>query len=231
MASLASDPGLHPLVPYFTQLIAEEVQRSLADLPRLHLLLQAAAALLANEHLDLERYLHQLMPAALTCCVARRLGASPADDHWAVRRRAAGLVAVACGRFGGAYENLQPRVTRQLLRALLDPGLPLTTHYGAVVGLAALGPRVVRLLLLPHAVAYCAALAPVLAPTPPGQGPAPRAAEAARVYDALAAAAAAAVADLARAWRPLGDCFELREVFGDALLPYAPEPPIAGLFL
>ena len=39
-------------------------------------------ALLANEDLDLERYLHQLMPAALTCCVARRLGAAPADDHW-----------------------------------------------------------------------------------------------------------------------------------------------------
>lgn len=32
--------GLHALVPYFTQLIAEEVQRSLHDLPRLHLLLQ-----------------------------------------------------------------------------------------------------------------------------------------------------------------------------------------------
>ena len=43
---------------------------------------QAAMALLANEDLDLERYLHQLMPPALTCCVARRLGAAPADDHW-----------------------------------------------------------------------------------------------------------------------------------------------------
>ncbi len=71
------------------------------------------------------------MPAALTCLVARRLGAAPADDHWALRRRAAALVARACARFGGAYENLQPRVTRQLLRALLDPARPLTTHYGA----------------------------------------------------------------------------------------------------
>jgi len=33
--------GLHALAPYFTQLIAEEVQRSLHSLPRLHLLLQA----------------------------------------------------------------------------------------------------------------------------------------------------------------------------------------------
>ena len=37
--------GLHALVPYFTQLIAEEVQRSLHDLPRLHLLLQVTSLL------------------------------------------------------------------------------------------------------------------------------------------------------------------------------------------
>lgn len=56
--------------------------------------------------------------------------------HWqALRRRAAGLVAAACRRFGGAYENLQPRVTRQLLRALLDPARPLTTHYGVAQAL------------------------------------------------------------------------------------------------
>ena len=38
--AVAGAAGLHALVPYFTQLIAEEVQRSLHDLPRLHLLLQ-----------------------------------------------------------------------------------------------------------------------------------------------------------------------------------------------
>ena len=68
------------------------------------------------------------------------------------------------------------------------------------MGLAALGPRVVRLLLLPHAAAYCAALAPALAPPRAGHGRDVRHAEAARVHHALAAAAAAAVHDLARAW-------------------------------
>ncbi len=93
---------------------------------------QAAGALLANGHLGLDPYLHQLMPAALTCLVARRLGpGAPGADHWALRRRAGALVAAACGRFGAAYENLQPRVTAQLLRALLDARRPLATHYGA----------------------------------------------------------------------------------------------------
>jgi hypothetical protein len=35
--------GLHPLVPYLTQLVAVEVQKALRSLPRLRLLLQVRA--------------------------------------------------------------------------------------------------------------------------------------------------------------------------------------------
>ena len=44
------------------------------------------------------------------------------------------------------YHNLQPRVTRTLLHAFLDPKKALTQHYGAIRGLAALGSRVVWIL-------------------------------------------------------------------------------------
>ena len=99
---------------------------------------------------------------------------------------------------------LGPRVVCLLLlpHVAVHPTQSLTLPHGpagAVVGLAALGPGVVRLLLLPHVAPYCAALAPALAP-PAGQRASPRATEAAHVFNALAAAAAAAVADLARAW-------------------------------
>lgn len=46
-------------------------------------------------------------------------------------------------RFGRVYHNLQPRVTKTLLHAFMDPKRALTQHYGAVRGLAALGSRVV----------------------------------------------------------------------------------------
>lgn len=92
----------------------------------------------------------QLMPALLTCTVHRRLCASPLDDHWAVRDAAARVVARVCARYGSAYPALQPRVTQTLLGALRDRGRPLTTHYGAIVGLAALGAHIVHGLLLPE---------------------------------------------------------------------------------
>lgn len=44
--------------------------------------------------------------------------------------------------------TLQQRITNTLLHALLDAAKPLTTHYGAVVGLMALGPQVFPYLCL-----------------------------------------------------------------------------------
>ena len=47
-----------------------------------------------------------------------------------MRDRAARLLGALCRRFGDPFYNVQPRVSRTLLRALLDVSMPLTTHYG-----------------------------------------------------------------------------------------------------
>jgi transcription initiation factor TFIID subunit 6 len=49
---------------------------------------------------------------------------------------------------------LQPRVTKTLLRAYLDPLKGIGTHYGAVVGLASLGHEVVKVLIVPNVKAF-----------------------------------------------------------------------------
>jgi len=46
---------------------------------------------------------------------------------------------MVCVRFGDPYYNVQPRVSKTLLRALLDPSKPLTTHYGGWEGAAEAG--------------------------------------------------------------------------------------------
>ncbi|KAL2926264.1 Transcription initiation factor TFIID subunit 6 [Bienertia sinuspersici] len=112
LVSLATDAGLHPLVPYFTCFIADEVARGLGDFNLLFALMRLVRSLLRNPHIQIE------------------------------------LI------FGHAYGNLQPRLTRTLVNAFLDPKRAITQHYGAIQGLAALGPNVVRHLILPNLKPY-----------------------------------------------------------------------------
>ncbi|CAL5336355.1 unnamed protein product [Camellia sinensis] len=160
LESLATDSGLHPLVPYFTYFIADEVSRGLNNFHLLFALMRLVGSLLQNPHIHIEPYLHQLMPSVVTCLVAKRLGNRFADNHWELRDFTANLVASICKRFGHVYNNLQTRLTKTLVHTLLDPKRAMTQHYGAIQGLAALGPNVVRLLVLPNLETYMKLLEP-----------------------------------------------------------------------
>ncbi|KAJ8431681.1 hypothetical protein Cgig2_007503 [Carnegiea gigantea] len=273
LRSLATDAGLHPLVPYFTCFIADEVSRNLNKFSLLFALMRIVWSLLQNPHIHIEPYLHQLMPSVITCLVAKRLGNRFSDNHWELRNFAANLVATICRRqvlevsdgpldlsiilaisfsfapnplifgsalfyiatkknhgllqlvfiqfnigllivvlvpfnnalngfaswltlhrFGHVYHNLQPRVTRTLLHAFLDPTKALPQHYGAIQGLAALGTRVVRLLILPNLEAYMQLLVPEMQLE--GQKNEMKRQEAWRVYGALLFAAGKCMHDL-----------------------------------
>ncbi|KAF3613081.1 Transcription initiation factor TFIID subunit 6 [Capsicum annuum] len=160
LQSLATDSGIHPLVPYFTYFVSDEVARNLNNFSLLFALMRLVWSLLQNTQIHIEPYLHQLMPSIVTCLVAKRLGNRLSDNHWELRDFSAKLVALICKRYGRVYHNLQPRVTRTLLHAFLDPTKALPQHYGAIQGLAALGPGVVRLLVLPNLEAYLQLLEP-----------------------------------------------------------------------
>ncbi|CAN1799472.1 Transcription initiation factor TFIID subunit 6 [Linum perenne] len=160
LLSLATDSGLHSLVPYFTHFITDEVARNLNNFSLLFALMRVARSLTQNSHIHIEPYLHQLLPSIITCLVAKRLGHRLTDNHWELRNFTANLIVLICKRFGHVYHNLQPRITRTLLHAFLDPTKSLPQHYGAIQGLAALGPSVVRLLILPNIEPYLLLLEP-----------------------------------------------------------------------
>ncbi|KAL7601157.1 hypothetical protein Lser_V15G24934 [Lactuca serriola] len=154
LMSLATDSGLHPLVPYFTCFIEDEVSRGLNNFHLLFALMRLVWSLLQNPHIHIEPYLHQLMPPVVTCIVARRLGNRIADNHWELRDFSANLVATICKRFGHSYGDLQTRLTRTLHKSFSDRKQTLTQHYGAIQGLTALGPHVVRRYILPDLESY-----------------------------------------------------------------------------
>ncbi|CAH2033389.1 unnamed protein product [Thlaspi arvense] len=165
LVSLRTDPGLHPLVPFFTCFVAEEViVRNMDNYPVLLALMRLARSLLHNPHVHIEPYLHQLMPSVITCLIAKRLGKRLSDNHWDLRNLAASTVASTCKRFGHVYHNLLPRVTRSLLHTFLDPTKALPQHYGAILGMVALGLNVVRFVVLPNLEPYLLLLLPEMVP-------------------------------------------------------------------
>ncbi|KAK3809537.1 MAG: transcription initiation factor TFIID subunit 6 [Benniella sp.] len=169
ISSLQNDPGLHQLLPYFVQLVAEKVTQNTRNLPVLVAMMSMVRALLENSNLFIEPYLHQLMPTILTCVVGKRLGepslsppSSPHDDHWSLRSTATDIILLICHKYGSSYHTLQPRVTRTLLRAFLDPEKPLTTHYGAILGLTRMGNEVFKTLVVPNLKTYSSVIEPEL---------------------------------------------------------------------
>ena len=71
-----------------------------------------------------------------------------------MRGQAAWLATQLLNRYKDKYPDLLPRITHTLLDALRDGRKPLSTHYGAIVGLRMLGPLVVHCLLMPALPGY-----------------------------------------------------------------------------
>lgn len=236
--SLTEEPGLHQLLPYLSQLVADEVAKCLRQLPLLYSLMQLVEAILANsQHLHVEPYLHQLMPPILTCLLGKSLCEHPSQDHWGLREFSAQLLHTVCSRYGTAYPSLQPRITKTLTHALLDPLKPLSTHYGAIVGLTALGPETIKTLLAPNLKFYTKQLMPELE-TENAQ----KSFEARKCFNALSTAIGRLLHE-----KPEGDVplltddeklqwQELSELFGERIRPFSDEsssqaPSLLGTLL
>lgn len=157
-ASLRSDPGLHQLVPYFIQFIADKVTHGLKSLFILAQSMRMVESLLANASLYIAPYVSALIPAILTCVVGKHLGAASKDQgegHYALRAFSSSLLLRIAQKYGDSSSTLKPRIARACLKHFLDSHKPYGTHYGAVLGLTVIaGSAGVRSLILPNLQAY-----------------------------------------------------------------------------
>ncbi|KAL7415814.1 hypothetical protein BDY24DRAFT_439665 [Mrakia frigida] len=158
LASLRGDTGLQGLVVYLVRWIGEKITESLHHLSDLPPLLDTIHALLSNQTLFLEPYLHQLLPPLLSPLLTFPLGSSsnptlngasssksnssePTASE--IRQLAAQVLGVLVNEFGSVYESLIPRLTKTLLRSLAPPN-PSGRVEGALLGLGAIGKEGVR---------------------------------------------------------------------------------------
>ncbi|KAM9917113.1 hypothetical protein OXX59_009557 [Metschnikowia pulcherrima] len=137
LSSLRTDPGLHQLVPYLIQFVAEQITNQLRNLDVLITMLDVVSALYDNKTVFLAPYVHSLMPCILTLLLAKRIGAQPTDGEPLSEEALRGQFAV------------RDRASRARCSVrFLDAGKPVGTHYGAILGLEKLGPEVVKLVLV-----------------------------------------------------------------------------------
>lgn len=62
-------------------------------------LMRLTKALIDNQHISLEPYLHLVVPTVITCILCRQLCAKPiTDNHWALRDYAAKQLVTLCNR-------------------------------------------------------------------------------------------------------------------------------------
>ncbi|KAG8529745.1 uncharacterized protein KY384_005226 [Bacidia gigantensis] len=156
LASVGSDPGLHQLVPYFVQFIAEKVTHSTRDISVLTQMMELTHSMLSNKSLFLDPYIASLVPPILTCLVGRNLG-TPNDplSSYSLRQTAASLLRLIAKRYSKTSHMLKPRLARTCLKYFLDPTKPLGSQYGGMIGLQAVGGvEVTRALIVPNLREY-----------------------------------------------------------------------------
>ncbi|CAM5138887.1 unnamed protein product [Natator depressus] len=141
------------MLPRFSTFISEGVRVNVVqnNLALLIYLMRMVKALMDNPTLYLEKYLHELIPAVMTCIVSRQLCLRPdVDNHWALRDFAARLIAQICKNFSTTTNNIQSRITKTFTKSWVDEKTPWTTRYGSIAGLAELGHDVIKTLILPR---------------------------------------------------------------------------------
>lgn len=162
LQDLQTNSRIAALLPYFVYVVSG-VKSVSHDLGQLNRLLHVAKALMQNPYLCLGSYVKSLI-ASVMYCVLEPLAASinPLNDHWTLRDYAAMLLGHIFWTHGDLVSGLYHQILLSLQKVLADPVRPLCSHYGAVVGLHALGWKAVERVLYPHLATYWSNLQAVL---------------------------------------------------------------------
>lgn len=157
LQDLKTNSQIVPLLARFVSFVANGVKTVSHDICQLTKLLHTVKALINNTSLYLEPqpYL-SLLVQGTTYCLLEPMVASinPSNDHWALRDYAARLLAQIIMCWSSPINHLLYNTVKNLKEVLYDHAKPFCCHYGAVMGLMALGFKTVNDVLIPHLPAY-----------------------------------------------------------------------------
>ena len=140
LRSLALDPSLKPILPYICNFIADGVAVNIIQLNFVLLvdLMKMVESLVSNQALDLEKYLHQLVPAVMSCMLSKQLCPLHSErqyNQWDLRKFASHIVAKICIKYNTDCSSLKTRIVQLCYQCMIKTTTPLPTVYGAIYGL------------------------------------------------------------------------------------------------
>ncbi|THH07703.1 hypothetical protein EW145_g3201 [Phellinidium pouzarii] len=148
LSSLRNDAGLQTLLPYLVKWVGDGVVGILRDTTptdsdgrALEVYLEVIGALLDNNTLFVEPYLHQMLPPLLSVLLHSSHTSSHATH---LRVTASQILSHLLTQHSTTYPSLAPRIMKTLLVALLSPGKSKGTREGAMRGLVGVGKEAVR---------------------------------------------------------------------------------------
>ncbi|KAL1407644.1 histone H4-like TAF Taf6, SAGA complex subunit [Vanrija albida] len=159
LASVRSDAAVAGVLAYLVRWVAESINKTLVGATgTIGCLIDVVEAILDNEVIFVEPYLHQFLGPLLSILLTVPLGPHPPSSNQTptqseLRQRAANVLAKLVTLYGKSYPGLVPRLLSTFTRALqsspfpspLGAEFPPAGRYeGAVLGIGALGANTVR---------------------------------------------------------------------------------------
>ncbi|GAB1603691.1 transcription initiation factor TFIID subunit 6b-like [Argonauta hians] len=157
LSDLKTNSKIVPLLPYFVNFVSNGVKTVSHDISQLTRLLHTVKALTNNSNLYLEPepYLGLLVQSVMYCGL-EPLAASinPLNDHWVLRDYASRLLGFIVKKWSCNNNLLMKTTLKSLKEVVCDLTKPFCSHYGAVMGLLALGTKAIEEVLLPQLKVY-----------------------------------------------------------------------------
>ncbi|KAJ6234513.1 transcription initiation factor tfiid subunit 6 [Anaeramoeba flamelloides] len=146
---LEEDTGIQKLFPYFLQFIQEKIRENFNNLKTLFSLIKMLEKLIHNESINIEFYIHKIIPIVLTCLLSSEISLTDLKKNLKLRNIASRILTFIFQKIN-SFPSLQPKITNVLINSLIDEEKDLITLYGAILGLTNLGLNVIKVILVPN---------------------------------------------------------------------------------
>ncbi|KAI1099556.1 TAF-domain-containing protein [Jackrogersella minutella] len=139
LSSVASETSIQQLLPYFAAFIASQITHNIDNIFVLRQMMYLAQAIISNERLFVAPYAVTLASPIITCMLHRKVtannGVAALKEQYLLREFAANLAGDLTRRFGSYNKIIYPMFIRTCCKAMLDPLLPPSVWYGAILGI------------------------------------------------------------------------------------------------